>query len=78
LTFFLKKVNIKTQLKTILRTLYGSKVEFVGLSRQKGIVWVKSFEVDNHILISDLDEESKTKLNQIIENELNPNADQTI
>jgi hypothetical protein len=45
-----------------LKTLWGSKVTFLRNSRHKGIVWVDCELGPNHILIDDLDEESKGKL----------------
>lgn len=44
------------------KTVWGSKVTFLRNSRHKGVVWVDSELGPNHILIDDLDEESKDKL----------------
>jgi hypothetical protein len=44
-----------------LKTSYGSKVEFMRFFN-KEIIWVTSELGPNHILVSDLDEESKKKV----------------
>lgn len=45
----------------------GEKIEFHGLSKNKGVVWVKWKDIVTHILINDLDEESQRKVNQLLE-----------
>ena len=45
-----------------LKTSDGTKIEFYGLSKNKGVVWVKWKDVTTHILIDDLDEVSKNKV----------------
>lgn len=49
-----------------LKTIGGTKLEFLSFSNNKGLIWARitKLEVNNHILISDLDEESKLKLEE--------------
>jgi len=51
-----------------LKTKSGDKVEFSGLSRNKGVCWV-TLETGwkTHILINDLDEESQVTVNKLLE-----------
>lgn len=52
-----------------LRMSDGFKIKFEGLSRNRGVVWVYWDDIKTHILIKDLDEESQTKVNQLLEEE---------
>lgn len=47
-----------------LKTIYGSKVKFIRFF-DRDIIWVDSELGTNHILIEDLDEESKKKIIEI-------------
>ena len=42
-------------------------MEFHGLSKNKGVVWVKWKDIESHILIDDLDELSKSKVLNLLE-----------
>ena len=53
-----------------LKTTSGTKVKFVGLSRNKGVVWVDWEGRNTHILINDLDDESKVRVEKILEETL--------
>jgi hypothetical protein len=48
----------------------GDKVEFHGLSRNKGVVWIKWAGGINHICLSDLDSESQARVQTILEETL--------
>ena len=50
-----------------LKTSDGTKMEFYGLSKNKGVVWVKWKDIESHILIDDLDELSKSKVLNLLE-----------
>jgi hypothetical protein len=50
-----------------LTTSNGTKLEFYGLSKNKGVVWVKWKDIVNHVLIDDLDELSKSKILKLLE-----------
>ena len=50
-----------------LKTSDGTKMEFHGLSKNKGVVWVKWKDIESHILIDDLDELSKSKVLNLLE-----------
>jgi len=50
-----------------LKTSDGTKMEFYGLSKNKGVVWVKWKDIVNHVLIDDLDELSKNKILNLLE-----------
>lgn len=43
----------------------GYKVTLTGLSKNKGVVWVNWDGINTHILISDLDEESRVKVAEL-------------
>lgn len=49
-----------------LKTLSGDKIQLIGLSKNKGVIWVNWDDQVNHILISDLDEESKLKVETLL------------
>jgi hypothetical protein len=53
-------------LSTELRTTDGTKIEFAGLSRNKGVVWVNWKGIHTHILLTDLDEESRQKVESML------------
>jgi hypothetical protein len=50
-----------------LKTVYGSKVTFISF-QDKTMIWVNCDLGPNHILIEDLDEESKRKVLELLEN----------
>jgi hypothetical protein len=53
-------------LSTELRTTDGTRIEFAGLSHNKGVVWVNWKGIRTHILLSDLDEESRQKVESML------------
>ena len=50
-----------------LKTSDGTKMEFHGLAKNKRVVWVKWKDIESHILIDDLDELSKSKVLNLLE-----------
>jgi hypothetical protein len=51
-----------------LKLTSGEKVKFIGLSKNKGVVWVECNGYwKTHILIEDLDSESKGKIFELTE-----------
>ena len=50
-----------------LKTIYGSKVTFMSF-QDRTMIWVDSELGPNHILIEDLDEESKQKILELLRN----------
>lgn len=50
-----------------LKTIGGTKLEFVCFSKDINLIYVKALKlgIDNHILIEDLDEQSKEKVKEL-------------
>ena len=65
LTYVAKFWN-NSELQLELKLSDGEKIQFHGLSKNKGVVWVKWKDIVTHILINDLDESSQMKVNQLL------------